>query len=323
MQAYFDRDDADLELNSMTEKTPSPVDSPGGFLSTTRDRRNIVSTATSLGGLAVVIMLLVSYFGSLPFKAQAAKLAPDEFDAKFVIELPKPKPDKPKPKFKPVVKPPETKPVERLRSIPDKTTQVLQKQTQLTGRAVTRDAQRVSQQEAATERSLPATIAPAIAPTDEFAQRDFVQEQTDRSTTVALTTDRSRDLVGAPSSRTNRVVAEAGVSRVKLDPYHYQMVNICLRQCVRTMFTHAGLDETEKAGSKEWLKVTRSGGNYFDFRFSGKWHRLQVNVNLLGDISNIDFVGVPAIGDDAESLLEDATRKLCRLLRFDDCFAKL
>ena len=89
------------------------------------------------------------------------------------------------------------------------------------------------------------------------------------------------------------------------------------------MYTHAGLDEAEKSGSKDWLKVTRGGNNYFDFKFSGKWHRLHVNVNLLGDISNIDFVGVPAIGDDAELLLEDATRKLCRLLRFDDCFAKL
>lgn len=323
MQAFFDRDDAELELNSIMGKTASPEDTSSGFLGSNRNRRNIISTTVALAGLAFLVVILAGYFGSLPIKVQAAAIAPIEFDARFVIEIPKPKPDKPKPKFKPVVKPPEPKPVERLRSIPDRTTQVLQQKTQLTGRAESRDIQRVAQQEAATERSLPATIAPTVAATDEFAQRDFVQEQTDRSTTIALKTDRSRDLVGEPTSRTNRAVAETGVSRVKLDPYHYQMVNICLRQCVRMMFTHAGLNETEKTVSKDWLRVLRGSENHFDFKFAGKWVRLRVNVSLLGDISNIDYVGVPDVGDSAESLLEDATRKLCRLLRFDDCFAKL
>ena len=120
-----------------------------------------------------------------------------------------------------------------------------------------------------------------------------------------------------------RTMSESGLSRVKLDPYHYQMVNICLRQCVRTMFAHTGMDESEIAGSKGWLKVTRGNDNYFEFSSGGRWVRFFVNASLLGEISNIDFVRVSGSSADLESLYEDATRKLCHLLGYDDCFAKL
>ncbi len=322
MQAYFDRDDADLEYGTIVGKEASNTDAPGGILDAVLNRRNAVYAFVTTVGLTVMALFVVGYFGSVPWSAQAIAQTP-EINTRFIIELPKPQPQKPKPIVKPIIKPAETRPVERLRSIPDKSTQVLRPKMQLSGRTTSRDAQRVSQQEAAAERSLPATIAPVVAEVDEFAQRDYVQEQSDRSTTTSLRTDRVREPVGEATTRNNRAVADAGVSRIQLDPYHYQMVNICLRQCVRSMFMHTGMDEMEQAYSKEWLKVTRAADNYFEFRFGGRWVRLHVNVNSLGDISNIDFVRMPGDWGDAESLLEEATRKLCHLLRYDDCFAKL
>jgi hypothetical protein len=131
------------------------------------------------------------------------------------------------------------------------------------------------------------------------------------------------EYAASPVVGEQRSLSESGLSRVKLDPYHYQMVSVCLRQCVRSMFTRAGLDKQEQADAREWLKVSRAASSYFEFRFGKRWIRLQVDVGLLGDISSIDFVRVPANCGDAESLLEDATRRLCSLLRYDDCFAKL
>ncbi len=323
MQAYFDRDDAELERKCIVSRTASKADVVGGVLKVALDRRNIVTATLTLAGLVLVSFLLAVYLGSLPLKSQIVSEARPEFTSKFIIELPRPAPPKPKIKAKPFIKPPENKPIERFRSIPDRTTRVLQPKAQPRGRNEVRDAQRVAQQEASTTRSLPGTIAPVVAPTDEFVQRDLAQEQSERSTSSVIRSNGNREPVGEVAARNTRAVAETGVSRIKLDPYHYQMVNICLRQCVRSMFVHTGLDEQERVDSKDWLKVTRDADNHFDFRYGGRWVRLHVNVNLLGDISNIDFVRIPGDMGDAESLLEDATRKLCRLLRYDDCFAKL
>ena len=118
---------------------------------------------------------------------------------------------------------------------------------------------------------MPATIAPVVAEVDEFTQRDYVQEQI-RTQHDDLIANRPQSRpVGEATTRNNRAVADAGVSRIQLDPYHYQMVNICLRQCVRSMFMHTGLDEMEQASSKDWLKVTRAADNYFEFKFGGRW----------------------------------------------------
>jgi hypothetical protein len=123
-----------------------------------------------------------------------------------------------------------------------------------------------------------------------------------------------------------RAAAEGGPSHVKLDPYHYQMVNVCLRLCVKSMFTHAGLDQSDQASSRSWLRVHNDKASFFEFNFRGRWMRFDVSVQSLGDIATLDYVNLnSALGarNDAESLLEEMTRKLCGLLGYEGCFSKL
>lgn len=323
MQAYFDRDDAELEFKSLFSRTASRFDGSGSVMGSAAGWNDVGRMLAALAGLGILTLAIAGYLGSDPLAKRKSATTPN-FEASFMIEVPKPQILKPPPKPKPAIKKAvETKPVERIRGVPDKVTQVARPQTQLSGRVEVRDAKRLSQQEAAAQRSMAGTIAPVVAQVDENMQRDYVEEQSNRSTTRALQVNSNHEAIAEETTRLKRSTAEGGESRVKLDPYHYQMVNVCLRQCVRTMFAHTGMDEREIAGSKSWLKVTRGNDNYFEFSSGGRWVRFIVNANLLGEISNIDFVRVSGNSADLESLYEDATRKLCHLLGYDDCFAKL
>ncbi len=327
MQAYIDRDDAELEQQSLAAEGMAGVDNHA--FSTAPERRTVAKLFAVLSGFAVLAIILAVNFGSAPFDAKLAPEPPVLISASFVIEEPEPEPEplKPKPKPKPIpeVKPEEVRPIERLRSVPDQKTQEYRKQETLNSRTEVADVDRDVQQESVTKRTAPAINTPVIAAPTVADQRSLaVQDQgrRDGNSEVVMASSKTRAEVASGETRT---VAESGLSRVKLDPYHYRMVNVCLRQCVKSMFTHAGLDAEEARASKDWLNVAR-GGSYFEFKHKGRWVRFVVDVASINDISSIDFVNLPdqwTTGDATESLLEEATRNLCRLLQYDDCFSKL
>ena len=105
------------------------------------------------------------------------------------------------------------------------------------------------------------------------------------------------------------------------------MVNVCLRLCAQSMFTHTGMSEREKANSAAWLKVNQEqGNNSFSYRFSGQWVKVSVNVNSLTDISNLNFISIPSNlsgNGKADAFLKEVTRKLCGVLGYDDCLQRL
>lgn len=327
MQAYFDRDDAELEHECIVARALAHTDSDPEGRFAAFGRRGFVNLTAVLVGLGLFSLLLVSYLGSVEL---AQTLPTDELnpaETKFIFEIPEPEIPKPqvKPKPKPEPKPEEPRPVERLRSVPDSRVQDIRPQERLKNRAEKDDSQREAQKETAIARSAPAVRMPAMPAMDNVEQRNYGSE-TARRSSVGELTERREEVVRSAGNTEQRTLAEGGLSRVKLDPYHYQMVNVCLRLCVRTMFTHAGIDEQEKRSSSDWLRISRGGSEYFEYRYGGRWVRFAVNAGALGNISNLDFVSMPgqwAGSDEAESLLEDVTRKLCALLGYDDCLKKL
>jgi len=83
------------------------------------------------------------------------------------------------------------------------------------------------------------------------------------------------------------------------------------------MFTHSGLRKTERESSSAWLEIARGSSEHFSYLFKGEWIRFNVNGEQISNISNLSFVEIPShrvSSNEINTLLEEVTRRLCRLL---------
>lgn len=324
MQAYFDRDDADVEQQRILANGWSHTDPDAESCADALGRNKYLNLLALSAGVATLALIVVFHLGSAePLQSQSIP-DPNIPEIRFIVETAKPEPPKPRPKPKAEVLQEKPQPQDRLRSIPDKLTRQIRPQGEQHLREEKVEIERNDVGETVADRSLPAIKTPQVAVSERTTARHDVQEGNRQASVPGREISRQS---GIPTGSTgeHRAIPDSGPSHIKLDPYHYQMVTICLRLCVRTIFTHAGMNDEEREKSRDWLRVKREGEDFFEFRFAGYWIRFQVNVNSLADISNISFVSVPAswsAAQDGQALLESATRSLCRLLGYDDCLKK-
>ncbi|MFH1891247.1 MAG: hypothetical protein ABIK83_01025 [Candidatus Zixiibacteriota bacterium] len=324
MQAYFDRFDAQLELETFVTRSHSGADFNAAELRNGPTWRRILNIV----GLAIVLTiagyLAAVHLGSANPPETASKPEKKISKAGFIIEIPPL--EKPKPKPQPKVEPPKPKPTERLRSIPDNTMTTEKQIIVADSRDMAKENDRSVIHESTEKRALPAVQTPVVEIETDVVDRNEVSEGL-RYAAVSAAADTIsgfRNVVA--SGTTDRNLPEEGISRIKLDPYHYQMVNLCLRLCVKSMFTHSGVSQTEMDQSEQWLKIVRGSDDKFSILFKGRWIRFDVNAQEIGNISNLSFVDIPGrqvAGDEVNMLLEEVTRKLCMLLGYDNCYDKL
>ncbi len=324
MQPYFDRLDAELEFETLVTRSHSKADPS----TDETPRRSSVRRILDILGLGIVMsiagMLLAAHLGSAMPSPYEFKSKKKPAETRFVIEIPPKEKEKPKPK--PKVEPPKPKVTERLRSVPDsRMTDRREPIVEEKRREEVVDHDRDIKSDKAQKRSLPAVRTPVIE--TKIESREAASNDAIRYSALEHEADTIGGIMVADASGPARALPEEeDLSRIKLDPYHYQMVNICLRLCVKTMFTHTGMNETERQTSSKWLKVVRGSEEYFSFRHRGGWVRFNVNASELSEIANLNFVEIPysaASDGTVNELLESVTRDLCRILGYDDCFEQL
>jgi hypothetical protein len=104
------------------------------------------------------------------------------------------------------------------------------------------------------------------------------------------------------------------------------MVNVCMRLCLKSMFTLSGLSEQRLGVSSSWLRVNRRDNASFEYLAAGRWVKFKVFVKEITNISHINFVELPLDGgSDSEinDLLENVTADLCSLLNYSNCLDQL
>jgi len=327
MQPYFDRLDAELEFETLVTRSHSKADPSADDTS----HKSFVRRVLDVIGLGIVLsiagMLLAAHLGSAMPTTSEFKSKKKPAETRFVIEIPPKEKEKPKPEPKPKLEPPKPKVTERLRSVPD--SKMTQRQTPKAEdnrheQVVEQDRDITSEQ--STKRSLPAVRTPVIE--TKVESREAASNDAIRYSALDQVADTIGGVMVADASGPARTLPEenSDLTRIKLDPYHYQMVNICLRLCVKTMFTHTGMSSAEHETSNSWLKVVRGSEEYFSFHTRNGWMRFNVNPSEISEIANLNFVEIPysSVSDGSvNELLEQVTRDLCRLLGYDDCFEKL
>ena len=172
---------------------------------------------------------------------------------------------------------------------------------------------------------MPAVETPVIETQPDILQRDEAAEAV-RYASVSGVADTIGGFRNVAQATDSRELPEEDVLRTQLDPYHYQMVNVCLRLCVKSMFTHVGMSRAEKENSGGWLKVVKETDEYFSYLHKGEWVRFNVNSTYLNIISDVNFVKLPQMStsnSDVNPLVEEVTRKLCKLFGYDDCLERL
>ncbi len=324
MQAYFDRHDAELELDTFVTKSHSKADALAGDQERSFPRRRLLDVLSLSALLGVAVVLMLAHIGAaVPAKmptVEKKKLS----KASFVIEIPPM--EKPKPKPKPEIQPPKPEVTKRLRSIPDSRLNEVKPVVKQDRRQPSEENEKRSvSRESSQKRAMPAVRTPVIADQMEIQQRNETNE-TLRYAYVSDMADTIGGFVNVESGTDSRTFPEENVSHhVNLDPYHYRMVSLCLRLCVKSMFTHSGMNRAERRLSNGWLEVDRGEDEHFSCLHEERWIRFDVRSDLISDISNLDFVDIPygMSDNDINLLLEEVTRRLCRLLGYDVCFEQL
>ena|GEM_PF-2564519 len=324
MQAFFDRYDAELEYETLVSRSQSKADPSADSNST---HRSAIRRGADIVGLSVVLFVAAIVFAnhiataSPEFDTQ--KPEPKVETASFIIEIPPPPKIEPKPMPKPPE--PEPEPVERLRSVPDRQIEYKRKSIDAKERDTHRQQYDRNDDYQVAQRAMPAVSTPVIEESIEILER---AASDDRLGYAVL--DAHYDTIGAftPSSgpNENRNVPDEDLSRIKLDPYHYQMVNVCMRLCLKSMFTHSGLSKRQTDASSPWLRANRTDNASFEYLAAGRWVKFRVFVKEINNISHINFVELPLDGrSDSEinDLLENVTADLCSLLNYSNCLDQL
>jgi hypothetical protein len=326
MQALFDRLDAELEFETLVSRSK-----PGADTSTYVDdgqslRRRIIESVSLAVLLSMFVFVLTQQVVSADWVTSPEEIDPEPINPNFVIEIPPKVKIQPEIKPKPLEKVPEPRPVERLRSVPDR--QLEYKRTLAETKTRETKIQQSDRQvsDKASQRALPAVTTPVIDDNVETIHRSVGSEVLAHSILDA-DSDTMRVYASTEGSEnSHRSSFDDGPSRIELDDYHYQMVNVCLRLCMKSMFTRDGLTRSQLENSSGWLRVENGRTAMFEYLSGGKWLQFRVFVEEIADISHIDFVELPLRGNsshDINELLEKITADLCSLLGYSDCLDQL
>ncbi|MCK4656688.1 MAG: hypothetical protein KAT85_06630, partial [candidate division Zixibacteria bacterium] len=294
MQAFFDRYDAELEYETLVSRSRAKADPSADSNSTTR---SATRRAVDIIGLSVLLFVAAIVFADHIATAnpefQVQKPEPKVETVSFIIEIPPP----PKVELKPLPKPPEPEPepVERLRSVPDRQIEHRRKTVDTKERDTQKRQYDRNTDNQVAQRAMPAVSTPVIEESIEILER---VASDDRIGYAVL--DAHYDTIGAftqsAGPNENRYVPDEDLSRIKLDTYHYQMVNVCMRLCLKSMFTLSGLSEQRADASSSWLRVNRSDNASLEYLAAGRWVKFKVFVKEITNISRINFVELPLDG---------------------------
>lgn len=326
MQVYFDEYDAELEYESIVSRSGSKAEPSVGNDVHPSARRYTLEVVVLAVLMCTVIFVFTDHLVSANPVLKISEPEPEVKVPSFVIEIPpqiKEKP-KPKPEFQePKKEPP---PKERLRSVPDRQIEQRQMAVEMKDRESREQQHDRNVKEQESKRAMPAVATPVIERSPDLAERIDTDEML-----AYVSMDAYADTIGAFTQRSSsegdvRAVPDENVSRIKLDPYHYQMVNVCLRLCMKSMFTHSGMSERRHESSSTWLRVNGGANARFEYRARGVWLEFGVFTDRIADISNINFVEIPYRGksdEEINELLESVTADLCSLLGYSDCLDQL
>ena len=234
MQSYFNRDDADVEANEALGDVHGDRHTAGEY----SDQRG--SRAINFSVLAVLLVVFVFTMkanlssSTLDLKLEEKK---KQVAHTFEFKIPEPEikkePPKPKPK-KEIQRPKDRRPPTR-RMAPEQYATVL-KPDKLQERDVKQDEARENIQEQAVVREVPTVQTPVIERTQETVRQKADEKM--RNVGAVISGDTTRIYASAGIEVRNAPVME--VSHSELDSYHYQMVSLCLRLCVQSIFLRDG-----------------------------------------------------------------------------------
>lgn len=319
MQLYFNREDARVEVNEALKDASGDRHTAGEFHDQGGNRAV---------NLTVLLVLLVVFVFTMKANLSSSSLDLKLVEKKkqlahtFEFKIPEPEikkePPKPKPRQE-IPKPKDRRPPTR-RHAPEQYATAI-KPEKLQDRDMKQDQARENLQEQAVVREVPTVQTPVIERTQQTVRQN-VNEQA-RQVSAVISGDTTRIYAAAGIEVRNAPVLE--VSHSELDPYHYQMVSICLRLCVQSLFLR---DTGGKQYSADWLRIDKSEGrNRLSIMHRGSWFVLEINKDRLDVLSDISFINIPSdyasrVGD-IEVFFESVTKKLCTLLHYEDCMENL
>ncbi len=321
MQAYFNYDDARVEVDYVLNGNPREKYFANDFLGD--DAGNTVKFIVLCVLLVVFVFTLKSNLSSnVPvFDISRPKM---NVEHKFVIEIPEEKKEIPRPR--PIPKKEIPKPKDRRqptrRTMPEMyaSTQPVEVEDR---RDIQKDLDREYTPEKAVVRDIPTVETPVIEMDDVVARENVTQEARLLSAVVAGDTVRQYSYEGIVV----RNAPAVEVSHSQLDPYHYQMVDLCLRLCAQSLFLR-DMGEANKNYSYDWFKIRRSAQeNILLFKYRGHWVELEIHTERLKMLSDLSFIEVPVeytnqLGS-LDDFVEEVTRNLCRVLKHEDCLENL
>ena len=324
MQSYFNYDDAEIELDAALNGNPRER-----YFAIDFDRNE----AGNMIRFLVLATLLVTFVFTLFLNLSSANAKFELRDEKmkvahtFTIEIPEPEKPKikemPKQEKKEVPKPMDRRPPVRRRSAPQNYASRTVPE-ELQNRDMKQDINREHIEEKAVVRDMPAVETPVIEKSDLKVRENATEQIRYASAVIASDTVREYSYEGI-------VVRDAPTSEVShshLDPYHYNMVDLCLRLCAQSIFLREGGGIPEQKYSYSWLKIKKSGTeNLLLFAHNGRWYEIEIITSKLKDLSDLGFVELPvdyiSRYGSVSILLEDLTKRLCEILRHDDCLENL
>jgi hypothetical protein len=317
MQSYFNHDDANIELDAVLNGNPTQK-----YLAADFD----MDESNRWVKFLILASLLVTFVFTLQMNLTSAiprfKLPDDKLEVvnKFIVELP----EKEKPKIekiarqKEIPKPKDRKPPVR-RKMPEayvsRTKPIVEQ-----NRDIKDDQVREQVTEKAAVREMPAVQTPVIEKSDLVMRENAAQQIRLVSAAISSDTVRQYSYEGIEV----RDAPTTEVSHSQLDPYHYQMVDLCLRLCAQSIFLREGGGIPQQKFSYDWLKIRKGPDqDIMYFKHKGAWFEFTINTDKLKDLSDLSFVEIPVdyetqVGS-VEVLFEDITRKLCKILKHDDC----
>jgi len=319
MQSHFNHDDADIEVDEALSGAHGEKQFAGAYHNQTGNR--------TINFSVLVVLLIVFVFtmkanlssSNLNFKMEDKKI---QVAHSFKFEIPEPEkkkePPKPKPKQE-IQKPKDRRPPTRRRA-PEQFASAITPD-KLQERDVKQDVSRDNLQEQAVVREVPTVQTPVIERTNQTV-RQKVNEQA-RQVGAVISGDTSR--VYAHTGIEVRNAPSLEVSHSELDPYHYQMVSLCLRLCVQSIFLR---DTGTRQYNSDWLKVEKSADhNRLFIMHKGSWFALDVNRDRLNVLSDISFINIPSDYanrvENIESFFESITKRLCTMLNHEECLENL
>jgi hypothetical protein len=321
MQSYFNQDDAWLEVDEVLNGNSHEKYNGSEFAA------DSVSSRMKFGVLATLLIAIVMILGT-NLSSSVPTIVIDEHEVlienSFTVEIPEPEPIKIKPPPKKKIEPPkpkDRKPPTR-RKVPEQYASVMSTNVE-PRRDMVEDKNREQIAEEAMVREIPQIQTPVIERSD-LAVREKVADKI-RQVSAVVTSDTVRQY--SYSDIEVRNAPTALVSHSQLDPYHYQMIDICLRLCVQSIFLRERVGTASKDYNSDWLKVEKNNNqNNLLFKYRGNWLEFSINKDRLKVLADISFFGVPTnlgSSEELDNLVEDITRKLCDLLNHDECLENL